>query len=59
MNLKDVKYSWTGGVDDGRGWKGDVRTMLLDIKRLISLGWKPKYGSEESVRLTAREIVKG
>jgi UDP-glucose 4-epimerase len=59
MNLKDVKYSWTGGVDDGRGWKGDVRTMLLDIKRMKSLGWKPKHGSEEAVRLTARALVKG
>lgn len=59
MNLKDVKYSWTGGVDDGRGWKGDVRTMLLDIKRMKSLGWQPKHGSQEAVRLTARDLVKG
>lgn len=59
MNLKDVKYSWTGGVDDGRGWKGDVRTMLLSIERMKALGWKPKYGSMEAVRLTARELVKG
>jgi UDP-glucose 4-epimerase len=59
MNLKDVKYSWTGGVDDGRGWKGDVRTMLLSIEKMKALGWKPKYGSKEAVRLTAKELVKG
>lgn len=59
MGLSDVKYRWTGGVDDGRGWKGDVRTMLLDIEKMKSLGWSPKHGSQEAVRLTARELVKG
>ncbi|UCF08806.1 MAG: NAD-dependent epimerase/dehydratase family protein [Thermoplasmata archaeon] len=59
MDLSEVKYHWTGGVDDGRGWKGDVRTMLLSIQKLKDLGWTPKYGSQEAVRLTARELVKG
>ncbi|MEE9150792.1 MAG: NAD-dependent epimerase/dehydratase family protein [Thermoplasmata archaeon] len=59
MNLKDAKYSWTGGVDDGRGWKGDVKTMLLSIEGMKALGWKPKYGSKEAVRLTAQNLVKG
>lgn len=58
MRLNEVNYSWTGGVDDGRGWKGDVRTMLLDIQKIKALGWKPKYTSKEAVRLTARELVK-
>jgi len=59
MGLNKVNYSWTGGVDDGRGWKGDVRTMLLDIQKMKTLGWKPKHTSKEAVRLTARELVKG
>jgi UDP-glucose 4-epimerase len=59
MSLEDVKYHWTGGVDDGRGWKGDVKTMLLATEKLEALGWKAGYGSEEAVRLTARELLKG
>jgi UDP-glucose 4-epimerase len=59
MNLQDVKYHWTGGVDDGRGWKGDIKTMLLDIEKMKELGWTPKYGSSEAVGLTARELAKG
>jgi UDP-glucose 4-epimerase len=59
MNLSDTKYNWTGGVDDGRGWKGDVKTMLLDIKKMKDLGWEPKYGSKDAVALTVRELVKG
>ncbi len=59
LKLKDVKYHWTGGVDDGRGWKGDVKTMLLDIKKLKKLGWKPKHGSSEAVALAVNELAKG
>jgi len=31
MGLSDVEIKYTGGVDGGRGWKGDVKEMLLDI----------------------------
>ncbi|MEE9489961.1 MAG: UDP-glucose 4-epimerase, partial [Thermoplasmata archaeon] len=57
LGLKNVEYHWTGGVDDGRGWKGDVRKMLLSIDKLESTGWTPKYGSEDAVRLAARELI--
>jgi UDP-glucose 4-epimerase len=46
----------TGGVDGGRGWKGDVKLMQLDTSSLRRLGWAPRYGSEEAVRLTARAV---
>ena len=59
MGCADVKYDWTGGVDDGRGWKGDVKIMLLGIDKIKALGWSPKYDSGEAIRLTARELVKG
>lgn len=59
MGLSDVEYDWTGGVDDGRGWKGDVKVMRLGIERMKALGWNPDYNSEEAVRLTARDLVKG
>ncbi len=55
MGLENVAYRFTGGK---RGWKGDVPKMLLSIEKIKSYGWKPKRGSEESVRLTARALVK-
>jgi len=55
MHLRDVVYIFTGGK---RGWKGDVPKMLLSIEKIKSYGWKPKHNSEESVRLTARYLIK-
>lgn len=52
-----TSIEFTGGVENGRGWKGDVKKMLLDVSRIMSLGWKPRYGSLEAVRLTARELA--
>jgi len=57
MGLKDVEIRYTGGVDGGRGWKGDVKEMLLDISRIKGLGWKPKLNSMEAVRQAARDII--
>jgi len=36
MGLESVEYSFTGGVEGGRGWPGDVKTMLLDIGKARS-----------------------
>ena len=58
MGFRDVKFHYTGGVEGGRGWIGDVKTMLLDISKLKNLGWKPKYNSAESVRMAANQILK-
>ena len=52
----EAKIRLTGGVDGGRGWKGDVKLMQLDTASLRRLGWAPRYGSEEAVRLTARAV---
>ncbi|MEM3612702.1 MAG: NAD-dependent epimerase/dehydratase family protein [Candidatus Bathyarchaeia archaeon] len=57
MGLKNVRYIFTGGVDGGRGWKGDVKVMLLSIERLKSLGWKPKLNSRQAVERAASEIL--
>lgn len=40
MGLKNVGVLFAGGV---RGWPGDVHTVRLDVSKLQSLGWKPKY----------------
>lgn len=57
MELSSAEIRLTGGVDGGRGWKGDVKTMQLDMNRLKGAGWFPKYGSAEAVRLTARSVI--
>jgi len=57
MNIGDVEIKLTGGVDGGRGWKGDVKMMHLDVSKLKSLGWKPRYTSAEAVRLTAKSLI--
>ncbi|MFQ5884587.1 MAG: NAD-dependent epimerase/dehydratase family protein [Thermoplasmata archaeon] len=57
MGLEKVEYSWTGGVDDGRGWKGDVRTMLLSNDKLKGKGWAPRFDSEGTIRDAARYII--
>jgi len=57
MGLSNVRFKFTGGVQGGRGWVGDVKFMHLSVARIKSLGWRPKYCSEEAVRLTARALV--
>ena len=54
MKLKDVEYTFTGGVDGGRGWKGDVKKMRLDIKKMKSHGWDPQFTSRKAIRDTAK-----
>ncbi len=44
---------------DGRGWKGDVRFMLLDCMKITSLGWRPKMSSSDAVRFAARDLIHG
>ena len=48
------EFKFTGG---DRGWKGDVPVMLLSIEKLKSLGWKPRYNSEQAVRMAVRDLL--
>jgi UDP-glucose 4-epimerase len=57
MGLRNVEYFYTGGVDGGRGWKGDVKVMLLSIEKIKSLGWKPKLNSRQAVERTVKAIL--
>jgi len=34
-----------------------VKTMLLSVDKLLSLGWKPSMNSEEAVRLSCCELL--
>jgi UDP-glucose 4-epimerase len=58
MGLGGVRYRTTGGVDGGRGWKGDVKVMSLDVRAILGLGWEPKYSSDEAVRRTAEALLR-
>jgi UDP-glucose 4-epimerase len=57
MGFHNVKFTCTGGVDRGRGWKGDVKNMLLGIGKVKKLGWKPKLNSEQAVRKATKHVI--
>jgi UDP-glucose 4-epimerase len=56
MGVKNVKheYKW---VEDGRGWKGDVKEILMSIEKIKLLGWSPTFSSSQAVRITVRELL--
>ena len=54
MNIKDVKFNYTGGI---RGWAGDVPRFQLDISKIKKLGWKESNTSDEAVRKAIREVL--
>jgi UDP-glucose 4-epimerase len=56
MGLSNVPIRTRPGRD-GRAWPGDVKTMRLDISKIKTLGWRTKLGSNEAVRLAAKELV--
>jgi UDP-glucose 4-epimerase len=57
MNTPNITYRYTGGVDCGRGWKGDVKIMQLSINKLLKTGWKPTHTSKQAVRFAAKALV--
>ena len=57
MKPKNVKLKLTRGVDGGRGWKGDVKNMLLNISKIKSLDWKPKLNSEQAIRKATKQYL--
>jgi UDP-glucose 4-epimerase len=58
MEYKNVEYRFTGGVDGGAGWKGDVKLMLLSIEKLKDLGWKPPHNSQQSIEMAVSSLLK-
>ncbi len=43
------RLEFVGGVDGGRGWKGDVKSMCLNVRKLKRLGWAPAYDSKGAI----------
>ncbi|MBR6902740.1 MAG: NAD-dependent epimerase/dehydratase family protein [Clostridia bacterium] len=56
MGLKGVRFNYTGG---DRGWKGDVPRFKYDISKILSTGWEPNFTSDEAVRQTVKDAIKG
>ena len=56
MGLKP-RFRFTGGVDGGRGWRGDVKFMRLSIEKAKKTGWRPRLTSYEAVRRTVKELL--
>lgn len=56
MGLENVECVYTGGEG---GWKGDVPRFQYSIAKIQEQGWKAKYSSDEAVRMTIREVLKG
>ena len=57
MKLPNIEIFTTGGIENGRGWKGDIKSAHLDISKLKNLGWHPKLSSLEAAELTSQEII--
>jgi UDP-glucose 4-epimerase len=58
MNLRNVELVTQGSaLNDGGGWKGDIKHMHLDISKLKRLGWKPKFSSIDAVSIASKELV--
>ncbi len=57
MGLKGVRFEFSGG-HKGAGWKGDVKYMSLNIKKLLSTGWVYHHNSKQSLERAALEIYK-
>ena len=58
MGYSDVEYRFTGGVDGGAGWKGDVKFMLLSIEKLKAQGWVPAHNSRQSIEMAVESLLR-
>ena len=54
---KTKKSKKTSGPQ-GRGWPGDAKNMQLAITKIERQDWKPRFSSDEAVRLATEELPK-
>lgn len=57
LGLSNTKKKFTGGIDGGRGWVGDVKNMLLDTTKIQSMGWNSALDSHDAIRKTLSLIL--
>lgn len=43
--------------EGNKGWVGDVPRFVYSIEKLRALGWQPKIGSADAVKLAIHEII--
>jgi len=51
----EIRYA--SQQNDGRGWVGDIKNMLLSTEKLKKIGWKINYSSNQSVSLTTKKMI--
>jgi len=56
MGLDGVKRFYRP-VLHGVGWPGDVKRIALNIEKLKSIGWRPRFGSREALIMAAKSIL--
>jgi UDP-glucose 4-epimerase len=54
MNLKDVRYDYTGG---SRGWRADVPFYRLNTSKIKKMGWLPSLNSREAVSKAMESMI--
>lgn len=58
LGLNDVKYVYKPATQEGGGWPGDVKRMLLDITKIKTMtGWYPRLNSRESIEIALRSLI--
>jgi UDP-glucose 4-epimerase len=57
MGIIRPKLRFNRCLKDGRGWKGDVKTMWLSTRKLQAVGWEPTLNSENTIRQSCHELL--
>jgi UDP-glucose 4-epimerase len=55
LGLNDVQFTYTGGK---RGWKGDVPHFQFDISKIKTIGWQPRFTSDEAIIKAISDLIK-
>ncbi|MEM2025190.1 MAG: SDR family NAD(P)-dependent oxidoreductase [Desulfurococcaceae archaeon] len=56
MGIGDVKLIYKP-VLHGVGWPGDVKRIVMDISKMLNMGWRPSMGSRDAVRATVVSLL--
>jgi hypothetical protein len=59
MRLTDLHFKFNDNIGDGRGWVGDVRSMLFDVTKLKSTGWTLSLNSQGDVQEAVKRKLLG
>lgn len=51
----EIKH--TSESNDGRGWPGDIKNMLLSTEKLKTTGWRINYSSKDTVSLVIKNMI--